>query len=965
MIGTTLSHYRITAKLGEGGMGEVYRAHDERLDRDVAIKVLPEEVAQDEARLARFEREAKLLASLSHQNIATLYGLEEVELPVKPSEREPSPPVSPSEGRDASKDVILRSEATKNLGGGALSDRQSPLPDPSTPPSLRDASAQDDSSGVAAPEVATRTIRFLVMELAEGETLAERIKKGAIPVDDALPIALQIAEGLEAAHEQGIIHRDLKPANVMLSPDGKIKILDFGLAKAWQPDEGDAELTHSPTLTAQMTAAGVLLGTAAYMSPEQARGKPVDKRADIWAFGCVLFEMLTGKRLFTGTDVTETLAAVLRDGPDWMSLPKGTPHPIRRLLRRCLEKTPEQRLRDLGDARLELEDAAQVPEGRDRWIESSPAGRRREHWAIGTAVAGALVALGVIVAWTLRPVEEHRRIELEIAAPPGTTLSTWRRAQPLISPDGRHIVFSAVGDAGERLWLRPLDNVLGTRPLDGTDDAVVVFWSPDSEHIAFESTSKADAVQRLGVDGGRPQLLAADSFLGGGSWNLAGDVLVSPFWGPIHRVSVIGGAPEQLTTLNASRQEIAHLDPQFLPDGQQFLFFVESRDTELRGTYAASLDSPDSKTLILAGSRASYASPGYLLYPQQGSLLAQRFDAERLERVGAPATIADQIAVVYEAGQFSTSDNGILTYRTPVGGETRLTWFDRKGTALGVLPLAGGGQNPELSPDETRLAFESYDLETGWRDIWIWEFEREVATKITTHPSNDSDPLWSGDGRSLIFSSRRRGYPSLHRKDLGSSGAPEMLLEAHDEHWPMSWSRDGRHVIYARWSSEDRKGKLWLFSLEGDREPVRLLDTDFQELSGRFSPDGNWMAYVTDESGRKEVYIEPFPQTGARWQVSVAGGRDARWRGDGREIYYLDPNGDLMAVALRVSGALLEVEAPQVLFRADIGGPAGVGVRSQYAVSSDGQRFLFNTASGDRHSSRIIVVLNWTHGLER
>ena len=887
MIGRSLSHFEIAAKLGEGGMGEVWRARDTRLDREVAIKVLPEAFTADPERLARFEREAKVLASLNHPNIGGIYDLVEA----------------------------------------------------------------DDS-------------RALVLELVEGPTLAGRIVQGPIPMDEALPIARQIAEALEAAHAQGIVHRDLKPANIKITPAGKVKVLDFGLAKALlaESESGTAGFSQSPTI-GQATQLGTILGTVSYMAPEQARGLPTDKRADIWAFGCVLYEMLTGASPFGGATDSDTIAAVLRAEPSWQPLPDATPLAVRRLLERCLRKEVERRLRDAGDARLELEDAEREPDAAAGPATSAHTRRRSVWWPAVTVVA-TILALGLLVERLVRPQAVQRPVEFEIHPPPGTSLSTWLRARPVVSPDGSHVVFSVMEESVARLWVRRLDN-LEVWPLEGTESAVGASWSPDGRQIAFSATSWR-GLRKIDVGGGASELMTREA-AAASSWGRAGGILTSFPNGPLRRVFAGEGGwtSKPLSSLDPSRQETGHEYAEFLPDGEQFFFFVRSPRQEHTGTFVASLSSPDSRKRVVPASPGSYADPGYVLYAQEGALLARPFDLGRLEASGEPAVIVDRLAMLLGRGMYSVSRTGVLAYRRSLGSGTQLVWFDRQGNRLEALPLPEGAQSPELSPDGERLAFERIDPKTGYRDIWMWEFQRRAPTKLTTHPGGDSDPVWSPDGEAIIFTSDRRGLNSLHRKQVGSAAPPDLIHQPDGEDWGTSWSPDGEHLLFSRWPPGVAEGQIFLLPLSGSGVAKRMLDTDSQEGVGQFSPDGKWIVYMTEQTGRIEVYIQPFPQTGEVIQVSTGGGGLPRWRGDGAEIYYLDLEGRLMAVALSFTESGLRPSPPKALFQPELPQRGFVGVRNVYDVSSDGQRFLVATETGEARPATIVVVTDWTRRLGR
>jgi serine/threonine-protein kinase len=915
-------------------MGEVYRARDERLDRDVAIKVLPEEVAQDEARLARFEREAKLLASLSHQNIATLYGLEEVELPV-----------APSDDRGRPQHVIPRSFSDEESPEARATSRSGQSPedsgDPSTPAPLRDASAQDDSSGVRTAEEATLTIRFLVMELAEGETLAERVKKGPIPVDDALPIALQIAEGLEAAHEQGIIHRDLKPANVMLSPEGKVKILDFGLAKAWHPEDDDPELTHSPTLTAQMTAAGVLLGTAAYMSPEQARGKPIDKRADIWAFGVVLWEMLTGRRLFQGETTTDVLSNILKTEPDWEALPSATPRRVDALLRRCLVKDPHDRLRDIGDARIEIRVA--LGEGlpdREAGVAVAPGFERRLRRAIGmSGLAGLLVGslLVAVVGSRFRaaPPRPTSRFTISLAAsePPPHGLA--------FSPDGTRLVW-----AGSRLYQRHLDR-LDAVPIPETEGAATPFFSPGGEWIGFISTTAR--LCKVRIEGGAAVTLA-DAYPTGTRPRWAPDdtIVFTNTAGGISRISAHGGEPAVLATPEG-RAEGLLASPQLLPRSRAVLY----HDMGTGRIFARRLDTSEIVELG-EGWEPRYLPTGHLLFLTASAVVARPFDPARLEFTGPPRTaIAGVRGTRGYPATIAVSRTGSLAFVPPEEGQ--LVWVDHDGATDPVTDTLGPYSWPRISPDQRRIAVAVQFGGLSY-EIWLHDLRRDAFTRLRLAGEANLIPSWSVDGRWITTTSVREGRFNLFSYAVDGSGREVRLTRSDLPHWPGSWSPDGMLFVYQEQHPESGYD-IWVLATGEDEPPRALLRTQANEAGPIFSPDGRWLAYSSDESGRDEVYVTAFPEAGARVQVSTDGGLQPVWDPDGRTLYYR--NGErMMAVQLTYLPAL-EAGRPEVLFSGSFGGAGRYS--PSYDITADGERFLMVAAD----PGKIVVVLNWFEELKR
>ena len=852
----TIAHYRITAKLGEGGMGEVWRATDTKLGRDVAIKVLPETFAQDADRMARFTREAQVLASLNHPNIAAIYGVEE---------------------------------------------------------------------------------RALVMELAEGPTLAERIAQGAIPLDEALPIAKQIAEALEYAHERGVVHRDLKPANIKITPEGRVKVLDFGLAKAISAEpQAEACATVSPTLTMRATATGVIMGTAAYMSPEQARGHNVDKRADIWAFGVVLYEMVTGSQLFAEATISDTLASVLKEEPDW----DRAPAKLRRLLRGCLEKDPKQRLRDIGDAWRLLEGETML---------TAPS-RSRLGWMIAACVLViALFAVGFLHFRETPP--EAAVIRTYIPPPAGTGFNfagALSAVGPVaLSPDGRRMTFSArAADGKNQLWLRSLD-ALTAQPLAGTEDAIHPFWSPDSRYIAFFAGGK---LKKIDASGGPPVTLCDAPVGRGGTWNQAGVIVFTPQFSSLglHRVSASGGVPAAMSLDATGRW------PWFLPDGRHFLF--SSGGTVRLG----SLDSKESKVLVETVSDAVY-SQGYIIYLREDTLMAQPFDLKRLALSGEAVPIAENVRSVgsQRRGVFAVSQNGLLVYQssTGQGRSALLTWFDRNGKRLGTVGEPGDLVGVELSPDRKNVATSVLDPVSRTFDLWLYGVPKAVRTRFTFNASrNYPHAIWSPDGASMVFDSNRDGKFGLYRKASNLSGSEELLYTDEVLVVPTGWSPMRDLILYNRGGQ-----RIYALPLSGERKPFQILPDAVAPVAAQFSPDGRWIVYGSGESQRTEIYIAPFPGPGGKVQVSTTGGLQPRWRSDGKEISYVAPDGRLMAVEVKVNGSSVEAGRAQPLFS---GVPALV-LGTSYDASPDGQRFLVAVQPEAAAPEPLTLVQNWTAGLKK
>ncbi len=893
--GDRLGHYEILAPLGEGGMGEVYRARDERLGREVAIKVLLAAVADDEARLARFEREARLLASLSHQNIATLYGLDE------------------HEGQ-----------------------------------------------------------RFLAMELAEGETLAERVKRGPIPVEDALPIALQIAEGLEAAHEEGIIHRDLKPSNVMLSPEGKVKILDFGLAKAWRDEVGDVALTDSPTITAQLTAGGVLLGTASYMSPEQARGRPTDRQADIWAFGCVLWEMLTGRRLFDGDTVTDVLVGVLRKEPDWRLLPPDVAAPLRRLLSRCLEKDPRRRTQDVGDARIVLED---VLTGR---LDEDPSSigivPRRQRafsrvvpWVITAILAVGVASLLVVRAQraTVQPLSRSMTLSVELSGDDPLPQDGGAAAAP--SPDGRSIAFVAGITGSTHLYLRALD-ALDARLLPGTEGAVSPIFSPDGRWIAFFANG---LLKKVSIGGDEPATICGGcTGPRGGTWSTSGDIVLSPnYTSPLYRVPSAGGDLERLTELDGAAGERSHRWPHSLPGGEWVLFLVQHHgdNYEDGDIDAVNLTTGERRVVLRGGSFPVYSRSGHLLFTRRGTLFAARFDANRLEVTGEPRPVVDNVLSLTGdqeihdgSAQVAISDTGLLTYRIGQPSDTRVTMVlvDRQGNVTPVLENLADSAGPQFSPDGSRISL----LQSAGQgnDLLVFDRADGQVTRLTTGTSVRQSPIWTPDGKRITFSQAREGKSlDMYWMRADGTGGEELLLSDDDVLWPMAWSPDGSTLMFRR-SDPDGNIGLWTmrFPREAGGEPAaqKFLQTHGNIVTATFSPDGRWVAFSSDESGEMQIYVVRSDDPGRRWRVSDLPGRVLEWPDGGREIFFLSGS-QVFSATVSTTGNLFRVEQTRELFAgnfqfySDLGG---------CGVSPDGQQFvMFQRQGGPSDSALTHLVLDF------
>jgi eukaryotic-like serine/threonine-protein kinase len=921
--GAHIGSYEIIELVGAGGMGEVYRARDQKLKRDVALKVLPDAFAHDADRLTRFQREAELLATLNHQGIAAVYGL---------------------------------AEAGECTG--------------------------------------------IVLEFVEGETLADRIARGALPVDDAIAVAGQIVDALEAAHDKGIVHRDLKPANVKLSPSGAVKVLDFGLAKMVEtsaaPSASPATPSLSPTLSARATMAGVVLGTAAYMSPEQARGKPVDRRTDIWAFGCVLFEMLTGVPAFeAGDTVTDIIAAIIKNEPDWGRMPAGTPPRVVALLRRCLQKDPRRRLPHIGVARLELDDAANEPDPAVPTPQVGGRVRSSVPWAIAAAAISALTVLGALVVRHREPAS-FGAIRFALTAADdvtfGSNISQRGTAAPAPhfapSPDGRSIAFVAYkGDERPQLWIRRLDTQ-SIRAVAGTEEASFPFWSPDSRAIAFFTQRQ---LKRVDTAGG-PVVVICDAPAGeGGTWNRDGVIVFArDDTGALFRVSAAGGVATAVTTLDAERGEVSHRWPQFLPDGRHFLYLAltgtpTSTSTliapealeRLRVVYVGSLDSPD-RTVVLGGALRAMYGGGHILFLRGTTLMAQPFDPVARRLSGEPVPIAENIANNTGNGRtaFSVSEAGVLTYRTGITTMSRgvLSWLDRTGKRTSSVGGPADYVEAQLSPDATAVAALIANRPPGTvvspgpqsSDLWVLDLSRNgIATRLTFRADEPKAGIaWSPDASRIAFGLGSSVLPRLQGGGIyasatnGGGGDAQQLFRGEGGQRPTSWSRDGRVIAFNQINTRNLHRDVWLLPLSGDRKPTPLLQSTYIHEQAAFSPDGRWVAYASDKGGEVDVYVRATVQGDREWRISQNGGNQPAWRADGRELFYWNPTlRTLMAVAIRPS-ATFEPATPAKLFNIPRLRTGGLG---QYSVAPDGQRFLIIEPEGTPDAQiPIDVVVNWT-----
>jgi serine/threonine protein kinase len=881
-----LGGYEITAGIGAGGMGEVYRARDTKLNRDVAIKVLPELFAADPDRLARFEREAQTLAALNHPNIAQIHG-------------------------------VLPAEA--------------------------------GSHG-------------LVMEFVDGEDLAQRIARGPIPLEEAIPIARQITDALEAAHEQGIVHRDLKPANVKVKTDGTVKVLDFGLAKAMGEDlSNSTNLANSPTFTAHATQLGVILGTAAYMAPEQARGKAVDRRADIWAFGAVLFEMLTGRQAFAGNEITDVLASVLKDEVAWTTLPADVPAPVRRLLRRCLEKDPKRRLSAIGDARLELDERDITPS-----LPGASGSRTKRAFVAhaGSLLAGAVIT--VVLALLARPfvssVSTPPLQRLSLLPPAGAQMLPDSSAVA-ISPDGAMVAF-IVGDAGRsdtQLWVRSLDSTAPRRLEDG-DGAYLPFWSPDSERIGFFAAGK---LKTIAASGGRAQVLADGGGARGASWGSRGEIVYAPGPdGPVYRVSANGGAPAQTTSLNAARGERAHRFPSFLPDGEHFLYAALPAKNGRFDIFAASIKGGAPVLVASMESAPAYAEPGYLLYARQGVLVAQPFDANALRVTGDPIALDDEPGMILEPTvgyvgdrAVSVSGTGALAYFSSGSPNTVAQWYDGLGRRSGILALPPGHYGGvRISPDGARAALVR-SLSTSESDLWLVDLVRGSVSPLSRGPGSNSAPIWSPDGSRVVFASDRDGVSNLYVKSVGDATHEQPLYRSGALFkFPSDWSRDGKSIVLTQ-IDPGSGWNVYLLPADGAGAPAPLVNGPAREIGGPLSPDGRWLAFVSDEAGRYQLYVQSFPQPGHRIPVSQDSALESWWTPDGKHLLFVDDSRrSLMRVDV-TTGVQLSVGPPVRV--AEL--PEGIVAID---ATPDRQRFL--VLMPDRAGTgSMTIVQHWREALDR
>jgi Tol biopolymer transport system component len=861
-------------------MGEVYKARDTRLDRTVAIKILPDALSGDPQFRDRFEREARTISQLDHAHICALYDVGE-----------------------------------------------------------------------------ERGTSFLVMQYLEGETLAARLEHGALPVSEALKIAIQIAGALDKAHRAGIIHRDLKPGNVMLTKSGA-KLLDFGLAKSSPVARG--AMSVMPTTPVSITAQGTILGTFQYMAPEQVEGGDADARTDLFAFGAVLYEMVTGRQAFQGKTQASLIGSIMRDDPTLTAdVGAALPPALSRVIRTCLAKSPDDRFQTAHDVALQLqwllEGGSQAGIPAPVVVPAAPA-TRRIAWVPWSIAALAVIAAGVLAVMSLtRTTPPPRMIRFEVANPDGI----FNVGSPRLSPDGRYLAFNATDPTGNtRIWVRQM-NSLTAQPLAGTDGAARPFWSPDNRFLGFMADGK---LKKIEVSGGPAQKICDAPTGADGSWSQEGVIL---FDGrgtdPIYRVPAAGGTPVVAVKADQTRGEAQVGWPEFLSDGKHFMYLAMNQKIEDSSYRVASIDSSDTQPLASAQTQLAYAPPDRLLFVRDQTLVTQRLDPKAMKTLGDPTPLAERIGTdSVGLATFSISREGTLAYRTGDPG-SRLALVDRSGRELETMGDPGEYSNPVLSRDGTRLAFDLSDKGSRKIDIWIRDLARKVNSRFTFGQGGNRVPLWSPDGNTVIFTSTRSGPGDLYTKTTNGQGDETLLLKDDQLKFATDWSRDGRYLAYT--SIDPKSGQnLWVLPLFGDKKPMAIAATDFVESNGVFSPDGRFIAYRSDESGRNEIYVRSFPQGTGKWQISTAGGSDPTWRGDGKEIFYRGADQRFMAVDIRL-GDTVQAGVPQSLFpgRVNVVG----NVRNRYSASVDGQKFLFVAPLGRDAIAPTTVVLNWDADLRK
>ena len=899
--GTKLGPYEIQSPLGAGGMGEVYRARDTRLDRTVAIKVLNANLVGSPELRARFDREARIISQLQHPNICVLHDV-----------------------------------------------------------------------GQEGP------IDFLVMEFLQGELLADRLRKGPLPTDQVLTIAIEVSDALEKAHRAGVVHRDLKPGNVMLTKSGA-KLLDFGLAKplgATVTAGGSSGNSHSvlaaaltntvpsPSAGSPLSTAGAMIGTVQYMSPEQIQGTEADARSDIFSFGVMLYEMVTGKRTFEGKTQAVIVGQILAvDPPSVSAVRPETPPGLERVIRLCLDKDPDERIQTAHDLKLQLQAVEETASRTSTATATTTASARQNWlpWAATAVFAIAAIALALVVYQSQS--KPQVSVHSYILPPEKAAFALGGNAAgaPVLSPDGLRLAFAAKDENGKQmLWIRPMNSAVA-QPMTGTENASYPFWSPDSRYVGFFTPGK---LNKIDASGGPPQPLCDAQAGRGGTWSRDGVIVFSPdATMGLERVDAAGGTPVTLTT--PSIDETSHRWPQFLPDGRHFLYLAHGATKAQSSIYAASLDGKERRLLVRNETNGIYAAPGYLLFVRDNSLIAQKFNAGNLSLEGEAKPITDHVAVNEDVymGVMTASANGELLYQHGgSAGGSQLAWYDGSGQPGPlVVPETAEYFNPALSPDGSKLAVAIES--NGTQDIWVIDVARHTKTRITFGPQYGSRPVWWPDGKSIFYSAGPAGNPdALVRQNADGTGAKETLLESPGVSMlAFSVSPDGRYIVFMRRDLQTKTGwDIWAMPLFGDRKPFPVVSTSFSDVTPALSPDGKWLAYANDESGRYEVYIQPFPSGAGRWQVSTNGGAEPTWRNDGKELMY-DAIQQLMAVDVKPNGNAFELGTPHVLFKTStVPGPSGA-----YTVSGDGKKFVLNAISAQAITEPFTLVTNWTADLKQ
>jgi serine/threonine protein kinase/Tol biopolymer transport system component len=930
--GDRLGPYEIVALIGAGGMGEVYKARDTRLDRTVAIKILPPELAGDPDRRARFEREARAISQLTHPHICALYDIGET----VPSALRPTP------------------------------------------------AAESPAPGLQSLAPGPYSVSYLVMEYLEGETLAARLGKGPLPLTEVLRLGGEIASALDTAHRHGIVHRDLKPANVMLAKGGAArsgaplaKLTDFGLARPMALASSALGQTESPTdlptVRRPLTAEGTIVGTLQYMAPEQLEGKEADARTDLWALGCVLYEMATGKQAFAGTSQASLIAAILKEAPRPLAeLQPLTPPALERVVSQCLEKNPDERWQSAHDIASELEwisgaDAGSLPSAASAKLVT----RRRERlaWVLASAMALVALAAGAVALvaprWTPRQ-PEAALMRFSVTAPAGGALLP-DATSAAISPDGERLVFTVVEQTGvPRLWIRPLDT-LAAQPLPGTENALFPFWSPDSRHVAFFAEGQ---LWRIPVGGGSREAICEAPTGRGGTWSKDGVIVFAPaVMGPLKRVSSDGGQAVDVERPDTARGETGLRFPSFLPDGKHFLYVsLPKKQEEEVDVYVGSLDSSESKRIMSAGSAPIYAEPGFLLFDRRNRLVAQRFDMATLMPAGDVVALGDISPLTNSDGAslLSASANGVLARVSTMLPETQLVWFDRAGRTLDTVPLPPASYaSPSLSPDGRRAIVTKANSPTSY-DLWLVDLERAVPRRLTSDglvASVDATGVWSPDGRRAAYMYNRSGVYDVYQVPTAGEGRPEPLVQSNMIFkTPAAWSPDGKYLVFSQ--NEATEWDLWLQPLKGDRKPVRYLRSPFNEYNAAISPDGRWLAFDSDETGTSEIYVSSFPEPGEKYRVSTSGGTHAQWSGSGKELIIWSTadvqafsRGSVFSVDVQTTPTF-KAGQPRVLFtpRGDIMG---------LTATSDLKRFLAAVPVEGASPASITVILNWQAALKK